>query len=497
MIARRKDTMQRLIPWIVTTIFLAYIAAAILRPGSTAAFDSAAFGRLPVSMNGRVQPIDSAARVALLQIRGTVTVPGASNQRWRFWNRSGGLDATEWLLEVLTRPNLADTRRIFRLPDATVRVAAVNAARIGPPAAYYAFEDLQPRVKEIGDAVARAFKVKPADRTPTDRAWLKLRDDLVLYERLKNTLQPNSFLQSETPGKPFTYDFGARLASYEADLRRAITARLDGQQNVVDETTQSRMASFARPYVGVSRMALVSFIPPVGADAGRDRWLNTGAALVASSRTGTFPTPVSFFARMSSAYAGDDPDQFNLELASYEKWLSARGLTGEIRRAGTESFYNRFQPFVRAIAIYLVAMLLGCASRVRRSRMLYRCSAMLLVLAGVLHAIGILFDMMLQGTLPVTNVYSATITAGAVGVVLGMILERKYRNGIALVGAAIAGLGTLIGAHLIAPGGARGLSAQVLDTGFYVAVAATVLTLSFAFRAASQAGASRRWDLAD
>ena len=58
------------------SIFLIYVAAAMLPLARTrAGYDLTGFGRLPVRVNARVQPIDSAARVGLLQIRGTVTVP--------------------------------------------------------------------------------------------------------------------------------------------------------------------------------------------------------------------------------------------------------------------------------------------------------------------------------------------------------------------------------------------------------------------------------------
>src|SRR5919108_1353424 len=231
--------MKRSLPWVVLTIFVVYVAVAIFRPVSPAGrFDADGFGRLPVSLNGRVQPIDSAARRALLQIRGTVTVPLGDSRSWQFWKRTDRLGATEWLLETLTKPDTADSRRIFHVDDAAVRAVAVPAPPRVPAPSYYSFRDLQPRVKEIGEQVARAWKVKPADRTAADRAWLKLRDDLVLYERLKNTLQPNSFLQSEAAGRQIAYDFGAELATYLAALRAALAARRDGKQEALEKSTE-------------------------------------------------------------------------------------------------------------------------------------------------------------------------------------------------------------------------------------------------------------------
>jgi hypothetical protein len=119
---------------------------------------------------------------------------------------------------------------------------------------------------------------------------------------------------------------------------------------------------------------------------------------------------------------------------------------------------------------------------IRRSATLYRCAAMLLVLGSALHVTGILFDMMLQGTLPVTNVYSAIICAGGITVLICAALERKYRNGTSLIGAAIVGVGTLAGAHSLAPGGTSALAAEVLDAGFLLAAIGTLLLLRFGLR---------------
>jgi hypothetical protein len=475
--------MKNRVPWVVVTIFLVYVAAAIPWPiPSAGEFDANGFGRLPVWLNGRIQPIDSAARLALLQIRGTVRVPEDAGGSGPFWKPRPMLGATEWLLEILTRPDAADTRRLFRIHDAGVRAVAVPSRATGEPRTYHSFKDLEPRVKQIGEQVSRAWKVKAADRTPVDRAWLTLRDDLVLYERLKNTLQPNSFLQNAAGGKPLDYDFGAQLARYEMDLRAAVVARRAGKQETPEKSIQERVASFLRPYGAVSRAALLSLVPPSDPDRGRDRWMNTGAALVGSSRTGTLPAPLSFFARMSASYAQGKADEFNRQLASYQKWLATRGLASEVRRAATEAFYNDFQPLVRALAVYLVVLLLAIASMIRRSITLYRCAGMLLVVAAALHVSGILFDMMLQGTLPVTNVYSGIVCAGGIGVVLSVAFERQYRNGIGLGAAATVGIVALVGAHAIAPGGVSALAAEALDAGFWLAAGAMLLTLRSGLR---------------
>src|SRR3954447_199909 len=106
-------TTRALVPWVVFGIFVAYVAAPSvpLPVGPGSGFDVTAFGRLPVQANGRVQPFDSVARTGLLQIRGAVTplIDGLKAPQ----ARPATIDPTVWLLEVLAKPDTADTRRIF------------------------------------------------------------------------------------------------------------------------------------------------------------------------------------------------------------------------------------------------------------------------------------------------------------------------------------------------------------------------------------------------
>lgn len=107
--------MERFLPWFNFGVFLVYLAAAMFRPArSREGFNLAEFGRLPLLMNGRVQPFDSVARLGLFQIRGTTTVP---LEKTGLLTR-GSLGATEWLLEVMTKPDAADARHIREIPNA-------------------------------------------------------------------------------------------------------------------------------------------------------------------------------------------------------------------------------------------------------------------------------------------------------------------------------------------------------------------------------------------
>src|SRR6476660_5170682 len=110
--------MKKYVPWVILGIFALEFFMA-MRPRPDKDFHLRKFGQLPVLLGGRIQPFDSVARNSLLQIRSTQTVPLEEKKPWEFWKHPKKLKPTEWLLEVMTRPEAADDRRIFLIhhPD--------------------------------------------------------------------------------------------------------------------------------------------------------------------------------------------------------------------------------------------------------------------------------------------------------------------------------------------------------------------------------------------
>ena len=112
---------------------------------------------------------------------------------------------------------------------------------------------------------------------------------------------------------------------------------------------------------------------------------------------------------------------------------------------------------------------------------LRRSAFYLIILAWVIHTIGLVFRMYLEGRPPVTNLYSSAIFIGWAAVILGMVLEKIYRDGIGCVVAAFAGFVTLIIAHNLAlSGDTMEMMRAVLDTNFWLATHVVTVTLGYA-----------------
>src|SRR3974377_1342359 len=156
----------KIIPWLFVALFASEIIA-VMAPKKDGEFHVREFGRLPVLLNGRVQPFDTVARNALLQIRSTGDVPLEIVPSWKFWHHPKKLKSTEWLLEVMTRPEVADTRPIFLIHHAELlgelKLQDKGVEKSG--LRYYTFAELKPLLPEISEQARKAGEVKAEDQT--------------------------------------------------------------------------------------------------------------------------------------------------------------------------------------------------------------------------------------------------------------------------------------------------------------------------------------------
>src|SRR4051794_22126681 len=167
-------TTLKMLPWFFVVLFAAEIVA-VMAPKKEGTYHVREFGRLPVLLNGRIQPFDSVARNALLQIRSTADLPLEEVPSWKFWHHAKKLNATEWLLEVMTRPEIADTRPNFLIHHSELlgelKLQDKGAEKSG--LRYYTFNDLQPLIEEISEQSRQASQVKAEEQSTFQKQVLK------------------------------------------------------------------------------------------------------------------------------------------------------------------------------------------------------------------------------------------------------------------------------------------------------------------------------------
>src|SRR5207247_11339915 len=153
----------------------------------------------------------------------------------------------------------------------------------------------------------------------------------------------------------------------------------------------------------------------------------------------------------------------------------------ELAKAGRELFFNRMQPFYNAMVLYVLAGILAGAFWFSLSDVLRRSAVWLIGLALAIHTSGLVMRMVLEGRPPVTNLYSSAIFIGWGACVLGLVLERFYKDGIGAVVSSAVGFVTLIIAHNLALGGdTMAMMRAGRDTNFWLATHVVVVTLRYA-----------------
>jgi ABC-type transport system involved in cytochrome c biogenesis permease subunit len=451
--------MKKWIPLILVAAMAVWVAST-LAPKPEKGFKAREFGRLPVLLNGRIQPFDSVARNSLLQIRNKQSVVGKGER--------GGeeITASEWLLELMMNPQAADERKVFRVDNGEL----LDHLKLADNEKYFSFDQLKNELEAINKQADRAEKVESSDRTAFEKSVLKLQNSLMLYQRLKMTLRPDN-----------SNDLAADLAQFQKSIEPGLAAlrARDAGEKFDDKAFNDFIAQFSE-FGAMAQFAYPLVVPPADPEVSRQSWENMGTNIMQIVHGRPLSPAVNYFAAMVSAYRQGKPADFNNALRNYSQWLREK-FVPEVKKGRQEFFYNEFQAFYKALVIYVLAFVLACVSWFNRSEVLRRSAFYLIVLALLIHSFGIIFRMVLEGRPPVTNLYSSAVFIGWAAALLGLVLERLYRDGLGAAIASLVGFVTLVIAHNLAlAGDTMEMLRAVLDTNFWLATHVVAVTLGYA-----------------
>jgi ABC-type transport system involved in cytochrome c biogenesis permease subunit len=410
--------------WLPGLLALAAALAMLLPHPRARGFDVERFGGLPVLQGGRVKPLDSVARNTLLEIR--------SKQSVRFEGRT--VEAGEWLLDVMFRPQVADAQPIFVINDPDV-LGLLGIQQTSDR--YYAFKVLLPQLAVIEAQAQAAQAVDPKVQNRFQKAVLNLYGRLLAYHRLKNTV---AF--SDVPLAAELLNLGAPVP--------------DGR------------------YQELGGLALFRILPPQGPG----EWQTVGGALGNVRATGLHPLLMPL-AKAGAAYAAGNAAAFNEQTAELRAKATALVPEGQ-RQADHELLFNRAQPFYAGIVIFVLALLVVLFSWIWQPGLLQPAAFSLLAAGALVQTGGLVSRIVLQGRPPVTNLYSSAVFVGWVAVILGLVMERLYRKGFGTAVAAVAGFSSLIVAHHLAAGeDTMEMMRAVLDSNFWLGTHVVTITIGY------------------
>ena len=431
------------------------------------------FGQLPVAFNGRVKPFDTFARNTLTVFSGKGTLEIEDSQK------SGKVSkepAVLWLLNLLAETPASRQHRIFRVENLDVLQTLELSQREGfryslseVTSKTFDFVDSQGEKQKLPEALRQA---QLASDVPKDQRNLTQVKFLELGHRL------NTFVRlQESFSSPVIH----------TDSRKNMEASL---QNL------------ARQLAGLST-GVPRPIPPVQAgdpwqtllEAERDAIFHQVKKLEVNAATISLRT-------ILDAYAAGDVLKFNDEVAAYQELieqradadaqydvgLAAAGNAGhrktaeklDLSRVQFEAFFNHFNPFTKAMALYLAAFVLASGSWLGWNATLNRSANWLLWFTFFLHTYALVCRVYISGRPPVTNLYSSAVFIGWAAVLFALVFEKIYRFGIGNLLAAAIGFPTLfIAYNLAGDGDTFQVLEAVLDTQFWLATHVVCITLGY------------------
>ncbi|MGJ8644605.1 MAG: cytochrome c biogenesis protein [Luteolibacter sp.] len=448
--------LQRHIPWLIPALCILVLAVNAWRSTRQApGFDIRGFGMLPVVSNGRVQPLDSLARNRLLAILGKQRVPG----------ENAPSSPAAWLAELAFDPSKADQRPVFLIHHDGVLGQLDLTQDEGKS---FSFTQILPHLGDIATE-ARRIAVKDSQTwDPYEKGLMRLWRNVGHYQQLKFAIaHPES-------------------ASLSSDLNMLLEKAVEA---ATEEDKRERGEEFDAVSIEAARAReqvltewsggtdVFSQPPAMGGDT--TAWLKLPDSAIASIKTESLHPSTSAYAKLGDAWRADDSKAFNAILSDYQSWLT-KNRTGDLRKTGAETIFNELAPFYVSMAVYVLAFLLAAFSWISSGSALRVAAFRVLLIGLVIHTIGLIVRMSLEGRPPVTNLYSSAVFIGWGAIVLSVALEIFYKNAIGTAVATVVGFATLIVAHhLSLSGDTLEMMRAVLDSNFWLATHVIVITLGY------------------
>ncbi len=439
-------------------IALIYLLSGLRSSDKSDTFHFEALGRIPVQSEGRIKPLDSLARVSLLLI----------HERQSFEAEEKSLPAIEWLAEVIFTPDRAAQRKVITIhhPD----LVALLAPEGGQERKHFSLDEIHPNLPKLAEQSRQASQIEAQLRNPYQREVIEIANAVGQLTQLQ------SLLQLPETGDPLQFIRSASESMIEG--RKAFDLHQRGGQ--YDQAAFDQFLGIASILRRLDNPNGPRLVPPtVARNEPLSDWWTVGSASLKAAAGRADPVVLAY-AEMAQAYRSGEVDSFNQAHERLEAEVQSRQPDWSAR-ASLEADFNHAEVFYRSSALYVLAFLLVILSWIKWPRTLGAVAVGILAVTLVAHTIGLGIRMHLHGRPPVTNLYSSAVFVGWGAVLLGLILERFFKNGIGSASAASIGFLSLIVAHHLAEqGDTLAMLQAVLDTNFWLATHVVIITLGYA-----------------
>ncbi|MDF3127900.1 cytochrome c biogenesis protein CcsA [Kiritimatiellaeota bacterium B1221] len=464
--------------------------AAIEQPTKEALKDVA---EIPVLFNGRVMPLDSFARLHLLQFSGRKSFNGES--------------AMAWMGRLLFAPETTENDAVFlinhpELLDAMdVERTQVIEGKRKPSTRRFSYLHLEPGISQLMEIARRAQQMQSEDNEAlkgkeflVEREALRVYHNILTYRALSQVFaysrelpglvidhpEVREALQLEEGDTTFTYlDLRSRVGGLTPLMEQA--HKLGGpetwnapQQDAM--TLAQLMYSF---HVTLSELPL-TLLPE--APHGESIWIAPMDALHSRDGDKALIHAGERAGLLAQAWVKQDWSAVSEESKALTEFSRSRmDHVRETRLTGKEAAYNRANYFGRAKIFYIFAFFLSFGALLSGGNKLRWAAWLPMLIAFGFHVSGIAWRIYLTARPPVTNLYGTFLFVGLICLLLAILVEFFQKNGLGIfAGSFIALTFLFIADRFAAEGDTMHKVVAVLASNFWLSTHVLAVTTGYA-----------------
>ncbi len=452
--------MKKSLPsFLLLLTLILFVWGYLLQPKNNSEFDYNALKTVPVQHQGRVKPLDTVARNSLLQLRENQTL----------YDKDKAVEPIEWLATLCMDASRSAHFEVFRIdhPDIQTLIEQRPHER-----KQFSYNDVEPYLETIRQQAIHANGIESSARDSYQMGVINLWEKLILYSGLSHTL---FVAASDDPIE--------EVHAFQEGVRLILPLLQDeSQRDKIDEHDQNLLQWFWQRYEFMAGAAQFSPLYPRLANKA---WQSMGEAILDISEKRNHPG-MDHILQMIDAFRKKDSATFNSNLYQHLGIIKAQAKENT-RRVALENLFNDFQPFFLSILLYISSFATFMLSWLFLPKKLRQLSYYLLLVAFLIHTIGLVSRMLIEERPPVTNLYSSAIFVGWGAVALSVVIERLFKNGIAsCISSVIGSLTLIIAHHLASDGDTMEAMRAVLNSNFWLST--HVVTITFGYSSAFLAG---------
>lgn len=438
--------------------------------------DLTEFRRLPVLHNGRKMPMQTYARLLLVQLSGRTSYEGEP--------------AESWLARLILDPVSTLNDRVFLINHPEVAQALnipVDENR------RYSFTDLHGAMGRLGNLAQRAARLESDDRSQVENELLRLYANQVLYLDIYHSFEfarPHPAFAIEHDELIQTLDLPRQDRPYRffdifvraGSLQSLIEPLATKQPDQWSDLEHAAYALSSRMYDWSQRHQESTFVMIPLMSHGEETWLSAWDSFALGFRDATSLEILNALAEMAEAYQAGQQLDFDMAARHFRRLVAERldddrgmaNLDREVR-------FNDLNALYRATWLYGWAFFVSLFALMGRSRWPYSISLLLLALAFVLHSTGMIMRIVIMGRPPMTNLYATFIFVSWVCVILGLLVELFQRNRMGVLTGSLSGVLLLMFSRRFEmEGDTMGAVVAVLDSNFWLSTHVTTITAGYA-----------------